>query len=368
MPPTNPLRQLNAAGQSVWYDNIQRSMLNSGMLARLIAEDDLRGITSNPSIFEKAIGGGDDYDALLQRELARDSQQSIRELFFTLAVEDIRAAAEALRPVYDATDGMDGMVSLEVSPDLAHDTEGTVREARALFSRLALPNVMIKVPGTLPGLPAVTQLIAEGVNVNVTLLFAVERYSAVADAYLRGLEQRRAHGLPLARVASVASFFVSRLDTALDPRLAERRPDLQGRIANANAKKAYQRYLEISAGPRFAALRAAGAQPQRLLWASTSTKNPAYSDLLYVDSLIGPETVNTMPPATYAAFRDHGVVARTLDQDVDQALAQLAALPDLGIDLTAVTDQLEREGVHAFVQSFENLLAVIAAKTRALVA
>lgn len=368
MPPTNPLRQLNAAGQSVWYDNIQRSMLNSGMLARLIAEDDLRGITSNPSIFEKAIGGGDDYDALLQRELARDSQQSIRELFFTLAVEDIRAAAEALRPVYDATDGMDGMVSLEVSPDLAHDTEGTVREARALFSRLALSNVMIKVPGTLPGLPAVTQLIAEGVNVNVTLLFAVERYSAVADAYLRGLEQRRAHGLPLARVASVASFFVSRLDTALDPRLAERRPDLQGRIANANAKKAYQRYLEISAGPRFAALRAAGAQPQRLLWASTSTKNPAYSDLLYVDSLIGPETVNTMPPATYAAFRDHGVVARTLDQDVDQALAQLAALPDLGIDLTAVTDQLEREGVHAFVQSFENLLAVIAAKTRALVA
>lgn len=368
MPQANPLRQLNAAGQSVWYDNIQRSMLHSGLLARLIAEDDLRGITSNPSIFEKAIGGSDDYDALLQRELARDPQQSARTLFFTLAVEDIRAAAETLRPVYDATDGMDGMVSLEVSPDLAHDTEGTVREARALFARLALPNVMIKVPGTLSGLPAVTQLIAEGVNVNVTLLFSVERYSAVADAYLRGLEQRHAHGQPLERIASVASFFVSRLDTTLDPRLAERRPDLQGQIANANAKKAYQHYREISASPRFTALRAAGARPQRLLWASTSTKNPAYSDLLYVDSLIGPETVNTMPPATYAAFRDHGVVARTLDQDVAQALAQLAALPDLGIDLTAVTDQLEQEGVQAFVQSFEHLLAVIAAKTRTPVA
>ena len=368
MPQANPLRLLNAAGQSVWYDNIQRSVLTSGMLAQLIAEDDLRGITSNPTIFEKAIAGSSDYDEALRRELQRNPQQSSRDLFFTLAIEDIRAAAEALRPTYDASDGVDGMVSLEVSPDLAHDVDGTVREARELFARLGLPNVMIKVPGTVPGLHAVERLIAEGINVNVTLLFSVERYVSVAEAYLRGLERRRAQGLPLERIASVASFFVSRLDTALDPVLAERQPELQGRIANANAKLAYQEYLEIVGGAHFAALRAAGARPQRLLWASTSTKNPAYPDLLYVDNLIGPDTVNTMPPATYAAFRDHGAVARTLDQDVDEALAQLAALPELGIDLSAVTDQLELDGVNAFIQSFNNLLAAIAAKTQTLVA
>ncbi len=366
MPQANPLRLLNAAGQSVWYDNIQRSMLTSGILARLIAEDDLRGITSNPTIFEKAIAGSSDYDEALRRELQRNPQQSSRDLFFTLAIEDIRAAAEALRPTYDASDGVDGMVSLEVSPDLAHDVDGTVREARELCARLGLPNVMIKVPGTVPGLHAVEQLIAEGVNVNVTLLFSVERYVSVAEAYLRGLERRRAQGLPLERIASVASFFVSRLDTALDPVLAERQPELQGRIANANAKLAYQEYLEIVGGAHFAALRAAGARPQRLLWASTSTKNPAYPDLLYVDNLIGPDTVNTMPPATYTAFRDHGSVAQTLDQDVDEALAHLAALPELGIDLSAVTDQLELDGVNAFIQSFENLLAAIEAKARTL--
>ena len=366
MPQANPLRLLNAAGQSVWYDNIQRSMLTSGILARLIAEDDLRGITSNPTIFEKAIAGSSDYDEALRRELQRNPQQSSRDLFFTLAIEDIRAAAEALRPTYDASDGVDGMVSLEVSPDLAHDVDGTVREACELCARLGLPNVMIKVPGTVPGLHAVEQLIAEGVNVNVTLLFSVERYVSVAEAYLRGLERRRAQGLPLERIASVASFFVSRLDTALDPVLAERQPELQGRIANANAKLAYQEYLEIVGGAHFAALRAAGARPQRLLWASTSTKNPAYPDLLYVDNLIGPDTVNTMPPATYTAFRDHGSVAQTLDQDVDEALAHLAALPELGIDLSAVTDQLELDGVNAFIQSFENLLVAIEAKARTL--
>jgi transaldolase len=368
MPQANPLRLLNAAGQSVWYDNIQRSMLTTGMLARLIAEDDLRGITSNPTIFEKAIAGSSDYDEALRRELQRNPQQSNRDLFFTLAIEDIRAAAQALRPTWEATAGVDGMVSLEVSPDLAHDVDGTVREARELFARLAQPNVMIKVPGTVPGLHAVERLIAEGVNVNVTLLFSVERYVSVAEAYLRGLERRRAQGLPLDRVASVASFFVSRIDTALDPVLAQRRPELQGTIANANAKLAYQEYLEIFGGPHFAVLRAAGARPQRLLWASTSTKNPAYPDLLYVDNLIGPDTVNTMPPATYAAFRDHGAVAATLEQNVDDALAKLAALPELGIDLSAVTDQLEIDGVNAFIQSFENLLAAIEAKTRTLLA
>ena len=366
MPQANPLRLLSAAGQSVWYDNIQRSMLSSGMLARLIAEDDLRGITSNPTIFEKAIAGSGDYDEALRRALQRNPRQSSRDLFFTLAIEDIRAAAEALRPTYEATDGVDGMVSLEVSPDLAHDVDGTVREARELFARLALPNIMIKVPGTVPGLHAVERLIAEGVNVNVTLLFSVERYISVAEAYLRGLERRRAQGLPLDRIASVASFFVSRLDTVLDPILAERRPELQGRIANANAKLAYQEYLEITGGAHFAALRAAGARPQRLLWASTSTKNPAYPDLLYVDNLIGPDTVNTMPPATYAAFRDHGVVAATLEREVDEALTQLATLSELGIDLSAVTDQLELDGVNAFIQSFEHVLAAIEAKAKTL--
>jgi transaldolase len=368
MPDANSLRRLNASGQSVWYDHIQRSMLTSGMLARLIAEDDLRGLTSNPSIFEKAIAGSGDYDAALRRELQRNPQQSSRELFFTLAIDDIRAAATALRPTYDATDGVDGMVSLEVSPDLAHDVDGTVREARELFARLDLPNIMIKVPGTVPGLHAVERLIAEGVNVNVTLLFSVERYVSVAEAYLRGLERRRALGLPLDRIASVASFFVSRLDTALDPVLAQRRPELQGRIANANAKLAYQEYLEIFGGAHFAALRAAGARPQRLLWASTSTKNSSYPDLLYVDNLIGPDTVNTLPPATYDAFRDHGTVARTLDQDVETALAQLAQLPELGIDLSAVTDQLEIEGVNAFIRSFETLLTAITVKTSPLLA
>jgi len=366
MPHANPLRLLSAAGQSVWYDNIQRSMLRDGTLARLIAEDDLRGITSNPTIFEKAIAGSTDYDEALRQELHRDPEQSSRELFFSLAIEDIRAAAEALRPSYEASAGVDGMVSLEVAPDLAHDLEGTVREARALFARLDLPNVMIKVPGTVTGLHAVEQLIAAGINVNVTLLFSVERYVSVAEAYLRGLERRRAQGLPLDRVTSVASFFISRIDTLLDPLLAECQPELQGQIAIANAQLAYQEYQEIFGSTHFAALRAAGARPQRLLWASTSTKNPAYPDLLYVDRLIGPDTVNTMPPATYAAFRDHGTIAPTLEQDVETALARLAALPALGIDLGAITDQLEIDGINAFIHSFDTLLAALDAKRTVL--
>ncbi len=366
MPHANPLRLLSAAGQSVWYDNIQRSMLRDGTLARLIAEDDLRGITSNPTIFEKAIAGSADYDEALRQELRRNPEQSSRELFFSLAIEDIRAAAEALRPTYEASAGVDGMVSLEVAPDLAHDLEGTVREARALVARLDLPNVMIKVPGTVTGLHAVERLIAAGINVNVTLLFSVERYVSVAEAYLRGLERRRALGLPLDRVASVASFFISRIDTLLDPLLAERQPELQGQIAIANAQLAYQEYQEIFGSAHFAALRAAGARPQRLLWASTSTKNPASPDLLYVDRLIGPDTVNTMPPATYAAFRDHGTIAPTLEQDVETALARLAALPALGIDLGAITDQLEIDGINAFIHSFDTLLAALDAKRAVL--
>jgi transaldolase len=366
--PNNPLRKLNTAGQSVWCDNIHRAMLTSGGLLTMIEDDDLRGVTSNPAIFDRAISTGHEYDALLERELRRDRRQSPRALFFALAVEDIRDAADALRPVHERTDGVDGMVSLEVSPDLAHDTEATLREARELHARLGRPNVMIKVPGTKAGLPAIERLTAEGVNINVTLLFSVERYEEVAQAYLRGLERRRADGRPIDRIVSVASFFVSRVDSLLDPMLAEKRPELQGKIAIANAKLAYQRYQRIYGGERFAALRAAGARPQRLLWASTGTKNPAYPELLYVERLIGPETVNTMPPATYEGFRESGLVARTLDQDVAEAEQQVKALAEVGIDLAAATDRLEQEGVELFVTAFNNLLQHLEAKSARLAA
>jgi len=366
--PNNPLRKLNAAGQSVWCDNIHRAMLTSGGLLTMIEDDDLRGVTSNPAIFDKAISAGHAYDALLERELRRDRHQSPRALFFALAIEDIRDAADALRPVHERTDGVDGMVSLEVSPDLAHDTGATLREARELHARLGRPNVMIKVPGTKAGLPAIERLTAEGVNINVTLLFSVERYEEVAQAYLRGLERRRADGQPVDRIASVASFFVSRVDTLLDPMLAEKRADLQGKIAIANAKLAYRRYKEIYGGERFRALRAAGARPQRLLWASTGAKNPAYPELLYVEQLIGPETVNTMPPATYEGFREAGTVAPTLERDVAEAERQVKALAEVGIDLVAATGRLEREGVELFVKAFDNLLSHLEAKAARLAA
>ncbi len=363
---TNPLRRLNAAGQSVWYDNIQRSLLTSGELARLIAEDDLRGVTSNPATFEKAIAGSHDYDTALQSLLRRHPKRSSRELFYDLALDDIAAAAALLAAVHRATDGVDGMVSLEVSPDLAHDAEATIQEAQQLHARLGRPNVMIKVPATRAGLPAIERLTADGIPVNVTLLFSITRYEQVVEAWLRGLEQRVQRGQPVAGVTSVASFFVSRLDSLLDPVLAERQPDLQGKIAIANAKVAYRRFRALFEGPRFTALAAAGARPQRLLWASTSTKNPAYRDVIYVEQLIGPQTVNTMPPATYAAFREHGLIASTLEQDGDAAQAQLALLPALGIDLATATDRLEAEGVAAFAHSFEQLLAAIDAKVAGL--
>lgn len=363
-----PLRKLNAAGQSVWCDHIHRGMITTGGLASMIEDDDLRGITSNPSIFDKAISTSHEYDDLLQRELRQNPEQSSRDLFFALAIEDIRDAADILRPVYDATNGVDGMISLEVSPDLANDTEATIREARELHARLNRPNIMIKVPATKAGLPAIEQLIADGFNINVTLLFSIDRYQAVADAYLRGLEQRLARGEPVDRIASVASFFISRVDAALDPLLADKKPELAGKIAIANAKLAYQRFKEIFGGERFTALKKAGALPQRLLWASTSTKNPDYPELLYVETLIGPQTVNTMPPATYEAFREYGTVASTLEEDVAGARAQVEALPGLGIDLDAITDRLEQEGVAVFVKSFENLLKHIEHKAASLAA
>ena len=364
----NPLRALNAAGQSVWCDHIHRGMITTGGLANMIEADDLRGITSNPSIFDKAITSTHEYDEMLQKELRRAPGQSSRELFFSVAIEDIRDAADILRPVYDATDGVDGMISLEVSPDLAHDSDATVREAQDLWARLKRPNIMIKVPATIACLPAIEQLISEGMNINVTLLFSVERYEAVAAAYLRGLERRQEQGQSLERIASVASFFVSRVDAALDPLLAAKRPDLQGKLAIANAKLAYQRFKGIVASSRFAKLRAAGALPQRLLWASTSTKNPAYPELLYVETLIGPQTVNTMPPATYEAFRESGAVAQTLEEGVAEAREQIASLAGLGIDLDEITKRLEDEGVAIFAKSFDNLLHHLKSKAASLAA
>lgn len=366
--PSNPLRTLRALGQSVWFDNIHRAMIDSGELEQMIRDDDLAGITSNPSIFEKAIAGGAEYDAAIRSHLGTDPALSPRELFFRLAVEDIQGAADRLRPVYDASASVDGMVSLEVSPDLAHDTAGTIEEALDLHRRLERPNVMIKVPATKEGVPAFEELTARGLNVNVTLLFSVDRYLDIARAYVSALRRRRSDGLDVGGIASVASFFVSRVDSALDPLLEARgASEIMGCIAIANAKLAYLRSREVF-GDDFADLRSAGAAPQRLLWASTSTKNPKYSDVLYVDSLVGPGTVNTIPPDTYSAYKEHGTPSLTLAQGLDEAVAQLASLEKLGIDIVDVTDRLEREGVAAFANAFDTLIEALKSKTAAIAA
>ncbi|MEX0730415.1 MAG: transaldolase [Aquisalimonadaceae bacterium] len=352
----NPLKQLGELDQSVWYDNIHRDMLDSGELARLVAEDGVRGVTSNPSIFDKAISGSGSYDAAIADVLRAHAGLDVEEVFNHLAVRDIRDAADVLRPVYEETEGRDGMISIEVSPTLAHDTAGTVEEARRLHAWIDRPNLMVKVPATREGLPAIETLISEGISINVTLLFSVERYAGVVDAFLAGLQARARRGQPLDRIASVASFFVSRVDSAVDARLDDAHGELRGKVAIANAQLAYQHFLEVFGGSRFSELRALGAQEQRLLWASTGTKNPAYSDVLYVESLIGPRTVNTMPPATFEAFRDHGRAEAQLITGLNGAGALLARLPESGIDLAAVTDQLEAEGVKAFVDAYRNLL------------
>ena len=372
----NPLKRLQDFGQSVWYDNIERAMLRSGELARMIQEDGLRGITSNPTIFEKAIAASKDYDDSLARYAGAAHKTDTREAFFGLAIEDIQAAADLLKPVYESNHGHDGMVSLEVSPDLAYDTEATVAEALSLWQRVGRANLMIKVPATREGVVAFEKLVAQGINVNVTLLFSVERYKEVTEAYIAGLEDRLRRGQPIDRIASVASFFVSRVDSAVDKLLDERLAQadgparetllgLQGKIAIANAKLAYEWYQHLFESARFANLKAAGAVPQRLLWASTGTKNPNYSDVLYIDTLIGPNTVNTVPPATYAAYKAHGRPQTTLLAGWDEAHAQVAALKAAGVDLGAVTQQLEDEGVKSFAKSFDNLLAAIATKLSA---
>ncbi len=371
----NPLAQLANYGQSFWYDNIHRAMISSGELDGMLAQDDLRGITSNPTIFEKAITSSNDYDAQLGSLVRAHPSMNVRDYFFALAVEDIQAAADKLLPVYTRTQGADGYVSLEVSPDLAHDTQGTIAEAKSLHARLNRPNVMIKVPATKAGVPAVEELIAAGININVTLLFSVDRYVEVGKAYINGLNRRHAHGQTVNGIASVASFFISRVDAILDKNLGEKRASLgaadqarldgmMGKTAILNAKIAYLRYQEMF-GANFKVLSSAGATPQRLLWASTGTKDPKYKDTLYIDSLIGADTVNTIPPATVKAFRDHGTAASTLTLDMNKAEAQVAEIGKW-VNIPAAMEQLEKEGVASFAKSFETLLGAISAKIGAL--
>lgn len=354
------LHEAAVIGQSIWLDYIRRSFLDAGELNELVA-DGLRGVTSNPSIFQKAITASTDYDPVIERLVSEDS--TVSEIYEAIAIQDIRRACDILRPVYKRTDGMDGFVSLEVNPKLAYDTEGTVMEARRLFSMVDRPNVMIKVPATPEGIPAIETLTSEGINVNVTLIFSLQQYEDTAMAYIHGLEKLAAANVEFSRVASVASFFVSRVDGKVDPKLEEiGNSELQGKIAIANAKMAYHRFTEIFSGPRWEKLAAQGARVQRPLWGSTSTKNPDYPDTLYVDSLIGPDTVNTVPPDTLEAFMDHGTVARTIDQNIDEVRQQLAQLAEAGIALDEITDTLLAEGVDSFADSFDNLMTGIAQK------
>src|SRR5246127_941012 len=371
----NPLRTLNEFGQSVWLDFVSRDLLKSGGLARLIAEDGLRGVTSNPSIFEKAIGHGDDYDALIaEAEASGDLDPGA--LFEDLAVRDIQEGADTLNGVYEQTQRRDSFISLEVSPYLAMNTHETIEEARRLWHEVNRRNLMVKVPGTKPGLTAIRTLISEGINVNVTLLFSQKVYAEVAEAYISGLEAFSKKGGDPHKVSSVASFFVSRIDTlvddeldkkiaaAADPAEKARLQSLKGKVAIANAKLAYQRYQEIYADERWRRLAQQGAQTQRLLWASTGTKNKAYSDVLYVDELIGLDTVNTMPPATMDAYRDHGHPRPSLEEDVDGAQAVMDALPKAGISIDAVTSKLVEDGVRLFADAADQLYAAVQKKRR----
>lgn len=354
------LHDLAELGQAIWFDFIQRSLISSGEMQRLIG-DGVRGVTSNPTIFEKAIACSTDYDLAL-KTFARDGK-SVDEIYEALVLHDISLTADLFLPLYADTHGLDGYVSIEVNPRLAYDTARTIDEALRLFTLLNKSNVMIKVPATDAGIPAVEALISHGVNVNVTLLFSVEQYVKAAEAYLSGLEKRLASGGDIGMVASVASFFVSRLDTAVDAELEKAgHPGLQGKAAIANAKVAYDRFKSLFSGERWERLASHGARVQRLLWASTGTKNPKYSDTLYVDRLIGPHTVNTLPPVTLGAFIDHGRVVPSLDTAVPEAKEHLASLEALGIDIDAITSRLETEGVRSFAESFESLLNSISSK------
>jgi transaldolase len=360
MAPNPNLRQLHEAGVSIWLDTLSRQLLGSGDFATLVRDYSVTGATSNPTIFAKAITGSDLYDEELI-ELVSTGVRDTQELFFSLALDDVREAARLLRPAFDDSGGRDGFVSFECTPDLADDTEATIAQATELWERLAQPNVMIKVPGTQAGLPAIEELTRRGVNINVTLLFSIERYEQVIDAYLRGLTARADAGEPIDHVSSVASFFLSRIDTKVDAQLPGDSP-LRGRVALASARVAYQRYLAKFAGPEWQRLEALGASRQRPLWASTGTKNPRYPDVLYVEELIGAGVINTMPEQTLHAFADHGKIARTLNGDARTSERVLAGTAAAGVDLETVTDELEREGVASFCESYHQLLDCIGSK------
>jgi len=349
-------------GQSVWIDYIRRQFILDGGLQAAVDEG-VRGVTSNPAIFEKAIAHSDDYDAQIQELVA--AGKSTEEIYEALAIQDIQQAADILRPVYDESDGVDGYVSLEVSPTLAKDTDGTIAEARDLYAKVNRPNVMIKVPATDAGIPAIKTLIGDGINVNVTLMFSLQDYDNVAGAYLDGLEIFAENGGDLSKVASVASFFVSRVESDMDKAIeAAGNTDLSGKIAVANTRLAYKRFQEWFSGDRWDALAAKGARVQRPLWASTSTKNDAYSDVKYVEELIGPDTVNTMPPETKEAFKDHGTIARTIDVDVEQAQADVDKLAEIGVDYDAITQNLQDVGVEKFEKPFASLMDSIREKSQ----
>jgi transaldolase / glucose-6-phosphate isomerase len=366
----NPLKELLKHGQSVWLDYIRRNLITSGELKRLIDQDGLRGMTSNPSIFEKAIAGSTDYTDFLNSLKGRNDLEA-KARYELLAIRDIQDAADLLRPVYDSANRKDGFVSLEVSPYLANDTEGTIAEARRLWKTVLRDNVMIKVPGTAAGLPAIQQLISEGININVTLLFSQQVYEEVAEAYIAGLEKFAASGGDVSRVASVASFFISRIDTLVDSLANEKLKgttdpaqqallkSILGKVAIANGKLTYQSFLKIFSGSRWEALASKGAQVQRVLWASTSTKNPAYRDVVYVEELIGKDTVNTIPPATFDAFRDHGKIRESLTEDVPGAQKTMSDLSKAGISMKQVTDKLTVDGVKLFADAFDQLLAAV---------
>jgi transaldolase len=373
---TNPLLQLKALGQSVWYDNIDRAQLVSGQFKRLLDEDGVVGVTANPTIFQKSISQGNAYDEQLNKLISQG--KSTNEIYEALVFTDIRTVADILRPIYDSTAGQDGYVSLEVSPDLAHNTEGTLSEVRRFWKTVDRPNLLIKIPATPEGIPAVRQALSEGINVNITLIFAIEAYRDVTDAYLSALEERNAEGQDISHIASVASFFVSRVDTLVDklledkikassdPTEQQKLKSLEGQAAIANARLVYQDFKSIFSTPRFESLKHAGARVQRPLWASTSTKNPAYRDVLYAEELIGPNTVDTMPLETIENFRDHGRVRYSIEDNIPQAKAELAALEDVGIHYHAVTQQLLDEGVQRFADSFHDLFAGIEGKKQTI--
>lgn len=359
----NPLNKIQIEGQSIWLDLLDREIMDSGKLQSLIDEDDLRGLTSNPSIFEKAISGSSDYDNDINELSNKDNNNP--DIFFEMAIKDIQRAADIFKPVFDKTGGKDGFVSLEVSPYLALDTDGTIEQARELWKKVDRKNVMIKIPGTKQGLPAIRECLREGININITLLFGLPRYREITEAFIGGLEDRLKEGNSIKEVSSVASFFLSRIDVLVDPMLKEKGADhLVGEVAIASAKKAYQIYLEMIASDRFKALQKKGAQTQRVLWASTSAKNPAFSDVKYVEPLIGKETINTLPMETIDAFRDHGKAENTLTSGIDHANKVMENLKLQGIDIDKITQKLEDEGIEKFNKAYDKLLKSIADQRR----